>query len=458
MKFNLSKSMLKKILMGTTILNYILLITYVFLLITAFVYENYAFFIISIPAYILSNSWLFLLGFFGFEIFLITYYWYKDKQSKNTENSISTNTNIHNSFQEEISEDIFDDILDFDQQNEIGLDEHENIQLEEELEYPEFNNFDSAENDLATIEAEQDFNILWEEAIKHIELATSNDKKKVGELVKTEEKNSIQVELPLPVEEIKHKNKTSNPKNNFSLQKNLKKETIKDSANSYSLIKEPHRELYNQIAINNWIYEKKSDREVVGLYKLSLNETPFREKDISYLVEAGVINKMLIPLPMRSFYIYSIYENEAKKIVKYYLTNLCKNYNFPFTQKTISIVNYQDLGLDKKIWRLDFQIGREIIGLILIYDFLIFDEMTDTYSLSFDTKKELKALLATSQLHEQNKEMAALIVTDSNESKKLIEEYLLSTGYGQAQILAIGETKFDEEFLTLVKNNISTRK
>ncbi|MHA1557442.1 MAG: hypothetical protein ACTSPM_10975, partial [Candidatus Heimdallarchaeota archaeon] len=79
MKFQLSKSTLKKLLTGTTIINYFVLITYVFLLISASSFSSHFVFLLSIPAYVLSRSWLLIVGLFGFEILLITYYWYKNK-------------------------------------------------------------------------------------------------------------------------------------------------------------------------------------------------------------------------------------------------------------------------------------------------------------------------------------------------------------------------------------------
>ena len=79
MKLKISNNLLRKIIIGTTIFNCLLLVAYVCLLISATLFENYVIFIISIPAYIISDSWLLIIGLFGFESLLLLYYWIRNK-------------------------------------------------------------------------------------------------------------------------------------------------------------------------------------------------------------------------------------------------------------------------------------------------------------------------------------------------------------------------------------------
>ena len=100
MKFSLSIRTLKKILIGTTVINYIILVAYVFLVISVSFFESYAVFLLSLPAYVLSKSWLLVLGFFGFEGCLLLYYWYKNKNTVQSENLVETSQII-------LDEDVF---------------------------------------------------------------------------------------------------------------------------------------------------------------------------------------------------------------------------------------------------------------------------------------------------------------------------------------------------------------
>ncbi|MFW9922138.1 MAG: hypothetical protein ACFFDW_02490 [Candidatus Thorarchaeota archaeon] len=465
MKLSLSNRFLKKVLLGTTIVNYLLLVTYICHLISIFLFENYTIFLLSVPAYIMSNSWLLLVGFFGFEGLLIFYYWWKNKNSSNISNPVESTIRESNSNEEMVLEDF--DILSEDPFELEGIEEESfepeiipqrppPIKSSSNIVYANSNNniFRSTPQ---IDEAELEFDKLWEDAINHVKEATSNNKKKAGEpselltpkIIDKEISESQRNKFP-PI------NRTSNQGNNERLNefsRAIKSGDMKRSisGNDTSIIKVEHREFYNEIAMNNWIYENRADREKIGIYKPSIDESRFRQKDINYLIDSGVLYKLTIPFPLGSFPIYSINEFEDKKIIKNYLASICKKNRTSFAQKTISIVNYHDLGLDKKIWRLDFQIKNDIFGLIWISDFLIVDEQTNIYSLTFEKKKELKALLATAQLQFSNKESTAVIITDYNESKDLISSFTRNLGLGKATVLAVGEADFEKEFNNLLK-------
>jgi hypothetical protein len=467
MKFKLSRDLLRKLLIGTTVFNIILLITYVFLLISASFLENYFIFILSIPAFVFSKSWLLITGLFGVEICLLIYYWYKNKKTAPVETSNN----------EEIIQSIFDEEL-------IETDLIESIKTEpetiieptvvqesvivtsDELENEEDNILDIFEEDLqektpVLTKAEQEFELLWKEAIEHVKLAST--KKKTGG-----SDNLKKSEIPAETAEFHEQSKVkakSSSKDISPLQFDIEapsravipKSKIKPKRNNnnYSLIKDEHREFYNELAINNWIYKNSSDRERIGLYKLALDETRFREKNIQYLLEAGIIYKLVLPFHNGAFVVYAISENEDKKIIGNYLAKFCKQNNLTYNQKSIAFVNYSELGLDQKNWRFDFYINNSIVGVIWISNFLIEDNQSPHHTLAYKNKKTLQALLATSQINFTNKFLTPLIITDYGYNAREIKRYLDKEGYGQAEILAIGEKKFEQRFLKISRKAVS---
>ncbi|MCE7745158.1 MAG: hypothetical protein GPJ52_08510 [Candidatus Heimdallarchaeota archaeon] len=464
MKFSLSIRTLKKILIGTTVINYIILVAYVFLIVSLSFFESYAVFLLSLPAYVLSKSWLLVLGFFGFEGCLLLYYWYKNKSRVQSENLEETSQII-------LDEDVFSNASN----NSELFSETENSISDiafEEIERPEIEiehdndgmipvqTATKAQDDLELIESEKEFDRLWEEAIEHV---SSAYKKKAGESVNVTTKANEKIEPNQEptsnqkssdtISSVIEKNQQSNKVSRAIIAKSKLKR--KKNVDNVSLIKDQHREFYNEIALNNWIYQKNSDRERVGLFKLSLDETRFREKEFRYLIDAGILHKILIPFHSGSFVIYSLYEGEDKKIIKNYLAKLCKRNGLSFTQKSIAFVNYSDLGLERKNWRFDFHINNSVVGIIWLSNFLIEDDQTKTISLAYQQKKELKALLATAQINQSKRNLTAIIITDYNYNKKLIKKHIENMGFGQATIFAVGEKNFESQIIKELKNKIS---
>lgn len=460
MKFSLSIRTLKKILIGTTVINYIILVAYVFLVISVSFFESYAVFLLSLPAYVLSKSWLLVLGFFGFEGCLLLYYWYKNKNTVQSENLEETSQII-------LDEDVFNNDSELFSETEnsisnIAIEEIERPEIEVEHEIDGMTTVQAAtaQDNFELIEAEKEFDRLWEEAIDHV---SSAYKKKAGESLsvntKANEKNESAQEPTgdSSSSDTRRSISDTNHQSNKVSRAIIDKSKLKSKKNvgNVSLIKDQHREFYNEIALNNWIYQKNSDRERVGLFKLSLDETRFREKEFRYLIDAGILHKMLIPFPSGSFVIYSLYEGEDKKIIKNYLAKLCKHNGLSLTQKSIAFVNYSDLGLDRKNWRFDFHINNSVVGIIWLSNFLIEDDQTKTISLAFQQKKELKALLATAQINHSNRILTAIIITDYNYNKKLIKKHIENMGFGQATIFAVGEKSFESQIMKELKNKIS---
>jgi hypothetical protein len=422
---------------------------------------------LSIPAFIFSRSWLLIAGLFGFEIFLIIYYVFKSKNKVSLEESTEDKQAIDMLFDEEIIEDesLIEQINDFEIDKSFeSHEEIEQINLNTEITAPNSEETYIEEVDVkdpVLLHAEQEFDQLWKEAINHVKNA--NSKKKAGESV---DLNDEEQEIELDVQTKNDSTRDDSVEKNVSpLKFDIKstsraiipKSKIKHKKNlgNYSMIKNEHREFYNELAINNWIYLNSKDRERVGLYKIALDETRFREKDIMYLVENGIIHKFTIPFPTDSFSVYSIYESEDKKIISNYLAKLCKQNNLKFNQKSIAFVNYAELGLERKNWRFDFYINNSIVGLIWISNFLIEDEQSSNYSIAFNNKKILKALLAASQISFPDRKLSALIIIDYNHNAREIKRYLRQVGYGQVQILAIGEKNFEKKLLKASKTEIS---
>jgi hypothetical protein len=435
-------------------------VAYIFLIVSITFFDSYAVFLLSLPAYILSKSWMLILGFFGFEGLLLVYYWYKNKNSIQTENLVETTEII-------LDEDIFKENNEIFSESGNSIEDH-SIEEIGHLEIDLLDEIDEMipvetpleQDNLELIEAEKEFDKLWEEAIDHVKSAY---KKKAGEslsvISSTEEENELNLQLTnnanrkksignMP-EKSPRSNKTSRA---VSVKSKLKR---KKNLADVSLIKDHHREFYNEVAMNNWIYQRNSDRDRVGLYKLSLDETRFREKEISYLIDVGILHKLLIPFPSGSFVVFSLYEGEDKKIINNYLAKLCKRNGLKFTQKSIAFVNYTDLGLDRKNWRFDFHVNNSIVGLIWLSNFLIEDDQTRTVSIAYQQKKELKALLATAQINHSNKNMTALVITDYDSNKEIIENHIETIGFGQATIFAVGEQNFESQIMKELKSKIS---
>ncbi|MHA1187315.1 MAG: hypothetical protein ACTSXA_12230 [Candidatus Heimdallarchaeota archaeon] len=461
MKFSLSNKTLKKILIGTTVVNYILLIAYGFLLISALLFENYAIFMLSLPAYVLSRSWILIVGLFGFEILLLIYYRYKEKKSPDAkESDIAEIDSIMNDNLVVIQENL-------DDQQEIEFtNTYEELSIDEMIEDtnktpPSINipitNISRMTNQEKK-QAELDFDKLWEEAIDHVQSAS--DKKKDGEQLNLDAGDKTLEGFFHPINKRKSTTKTVKSKQRSGDHIDPRKKEhalvrkLTGSKGNPSVLQPNHRELFNEIALNNWIYKNVADREKFGVHKTSLDESKYREKDIEYLIEAGVLYKLLVPFPKGSFVVYSIYETEDKKIVRSYLTKICKKRNLRLNQKTITLENYQEYGLEKKNWRFDFQITNEIYGLIWTSNYLIEDSQTKSYSLAFTNKNEIKAILAAIQTSNK-KEKTAVIITDYTENTREILNYLEVKGYGIPFIIPVGESNFEEKFLGMLTNKIS---
>ncbi len=458
MKFSLSKKTLKKILIGTTVVNYILLVAYVFLLVSALLFENYAIFILSLPAYVLSKSWLLIVGFFGFEVCLLVYYWYKKKKSQDVNEADIEEIDAIMNDNVVIIEENFDDFKEDEVRNSNDsltinelIEEHSNTPQNVDIHIANINGMTSQER----AQAERDFDKLWEEAINHVQSAS--DKKKAGEQLNLDASDKtlegffppIDSQKSTTIPKRKNKEQIDKRKKDYALVKKLT-----GSEGSHSILKPNHRELFNEIALNNWIYKNTTDREKFGVFKTSLDESKYREKDIEYLIESRVLYKLLIPFPSGSFVVYSIYEGEDKKIVRSYLTKICKKQNLRLNQKTISLDNYKEFDLEKKTWRFDFQINNSILGLIWTSSYLIEDEQTKSYSLAFTNKSEIKALLAVTQTS-TGKEKTAVVITDYSDNTNEILNYLETKGYGVPYILPIGESDFEENFHKILTNKIS---
>lgn len=457
MKFSLSKKTLKKILIGTTIVNYILLLAYGFLLISTLLFENYAIFMLSLPAYIISKSWMLIAGLFGFEILLLIYYRYKDRKNSDVNESDITEIDAIMNDNVIVIQENLDDLPDLGlSNNHNGLTNDETI--DETNTTPNFDipvaNVGSMTNQERT-QAELDFDKLWEEAIDHVQSAS--DKKKDGVQLDLDVGDKTLEGFFRPVNK---RELTSKPKQRSKEQIDQRKKEhaivrkLTGSKGSPSVLQPNHRELFNEIAINNWIYRNAADREKFGIHKTSLDESNYREKDIEYLIEAGVLYKLLVPFPAGSFVVYSIYETEDKKIVRSYLTKICKKQNLRLNQKTITLENYQEFGLEKKNWRFDFQINNDILGLIWTSNYLIEDNQTKSYSLAFTNKTEIKAILAATQTNSA-KEKTAVIVTDYADNTNEILNYLKTKGYGTPYILPVGESDFEANFLGMLTSKVS---
>jgi hypothetical protein len=486
-KIKISVKTLRKILVGTTIINYLLLGTFIFLLLSATTVNNYTVFLLSVPAYVLSRSWLLLVGLFGFEGLLLVYYWMKIKQGvpveeKETDTQLTLGDNA-----------AFDNLAtllshDYDESTAVEPSSvHDEDRLSENEIEQQIRQFServisaagqeqetpTAEEDpFEDLEADFEFDRLWEEAIDHVKLA--GKKKASGEQrVNKRDDRETSVEQPAkraanqPTQKKSAKHKTTDrsssqrtqerPSGKPSINRPLKDQsnraystnppgTAATSQKNPSIIKEEHKQLYNEIAMNNWIYERKADRERVGQYKIALDETRFREKNLEYLFEGNILFKLDVPFPSGAFNIFTLFAEEDKKIIRTYLARQCSKQKLALKQKTIAFQNYQDFSLRQQRWRFDLYIPDVLLGLILTSNFLLLDSGTNKTALTLAAREQIKALLAACQLQFDTKELTAMIITDTVAHAALLEKHLHRQGFGQAAVLAFGHQQFPQQF------------
>ena len=299
MKLRISESKLRKAVIGTTVFNGLLLVTYIFHLITLMVNETYTLFILSLPSYLLSRSWLLLIGLFGLESLLLVYYWFKSKNAPSTRETQAEAT-LPETF--DIDELLEEDNEQLDLVENEALTSRETITdsnnpepdyrpieqepLQDEPSQEPLEVYQSALDEMDTDDPtiELEFDKLWEEAIKHVRSAAI--KKKAGLMQTSEKPKPIEAKpvRPLVARSMKEFTGKKTIAKDSSLENPLSRALIRKSklkpkqlVFNPSLIRDEHREFYNEIALNNWIYRDSHDRKRVGIFKTALDETRFQE-------------------------------------------------------------------------------------------------------------------------------------------------------------------------------------
>ncbi|MBD3189918.1 MAG: hypothetical protein GF308_04715 [Candidatus Heimdallarchaeota archaeon] len=496
MKFSLNPRAQRIILISTTVINYLLLLAYIFLLISSFVVDSYIIFLFSIPAYLLNNSWLFLILFFIVEILVMVYGWLK--QRKRTQLAM-TDEDFHslfdeqelvldeeegenselgeeelpnwelfssdNSQQTELLEPLHLEPIPTNQEEgnqsplsptEASLDSSQSSQSPEACSQEDSASqtgtiissnvsdpFNISPEEQISLEEELAFDKLWQEAIEQVSRASNSNQTNPsfttadGKPITQQEDKDEEASYP-PIPNIEELVSTSM----------VEKEQLKITP---SLLKEEHREFFNEIALNSWIYARSADRKRVGIFKTALDETRFTEKHFDYLMSAGILIKMIIPFPNGPFVIYTLYENQDVKIVKDYFFKFCKKHQLSIFPKTKEFNDHQALGLEKKSWRFDFEINKAIVGAFWLTPHFLESDSIGNYSLTHSTRAEFKALMATVQLDYPKNQGIAVIITDYQENIGRIEDYIQGQGLGTAKVLAIGEQNFQKQFLKVIE-------
>jgi hypothetical protein len=415
------------------------------------------------------------------------YYWLKFKKgvqlssSSEDENfSINDEDNHFTEFSpSEISE--FDTLIDdqdlFNELNDLSSIDEQNQDIDEEniSSLPSlFDNSQENEGELTGIIAadenldsnsstnkptinekvsEKEFEKKMDDALKYVDFSNFEHKKQSLQDKKKETNWFSGKGEPIDISSL---NKKQSENDNRLQKKHSRAMVKKDRTETASLAKVPsilkveHKELYDEISLNNWIYYSQAAREKLGIYKPALDETRFREKDISYLLEARIIFKILLPHPTGEILIYSIQPNEGKKIIQIYLSRIAKNNNYELQQKTVNIKDYQHFSLDRKSWRFDFYVPKLILGKIWLTNFLLEDTGTDEVTLTYQSREEVKALLATTQIHFEQEELIPIIITDYQENGQIIEEVIEKMELGNVNVLLLSDKKFEKRFLKLL--------
>lgn len=500
MKFSLNSRAQRIILISTTIINYLLLIAYILLLISSFVVDSYILFLFSIPAYLLNNSWIFLLLFFIIEILIMTYGWLKQRartQLSVTDDDFESLFDDQELFpeEEEANEVLENEELavwesfssDHGQQTELleplnsepvspqqGGEEDESQSLLPPTEAPLDSSSHSSEafskedNTTPTgtvispstsdpfnippekeisLEEELAFDKLWQEAIDQVSRASQSNESTSSFTTADGKRITHQEE--------KDEEAPSQPTPNIDELVSTKAVEKGDLKITPSLLKDEHREFFNEIALNSWIYARQADRKRVGIFKTALDETRFTEKDFDYLISAGILLKLIIPFPNGSFVIYTLYDNQDVKIVKDYFFKLCKRKQLTISPKTKEFNDHQSLGLEKKSWRFDFEINKQVVGVFWLTPHFLESDSIGNYSLTYSTRAEFKALMATVQLDYPKNHGMAVIITDYQENVGRIENYIQAQGLGIAKVLAIGEQNFQKQFLKMIESSLN---
>ncbi|MBN1328542.1 MAG: hypothetical protein JXA54_03620 [Candidatus Heimdallarchaeota archaeon] len=420
--FNIKKISNKVLLIGISIFNMIIFLSFIIDLLLRSNKLPASLIIFAIPIELLSGNFLFVFSILGIEIFLITLIWLRIKKNKTYENASNEEFNFDFLTGDQINDNNDEESLDLFEANDSTPQENNNdINRNFVLEY----------ND-----TDFDFNLSEsEEMIARENYEDINDDEfDLSPSYLTDfDESFIKESRSIISEELK-----TNDKPQF--------QSNKEIANDYQFA------IYQNIVNNIWVYEKARDRERIGFDHNALDESQIPLSELSSLIKMGLVFKQTIQHPTGSFVVYTSNPKTEKQIINDYIRRICRAKRIRIISRKIDFLNYQELGLLKKTWQFDFEIPElNIIGCIWTDDSFVISNTN--MNILTEKKEELKALIATITL-KMKEEGIALIITNQKANSEIIKDFVKRTGWGKAIVLYFSDAKFIDKFTKCIEKKL----
>jgi hypothetical protein len=405
--FKLKKKTNKIILVGVFIFNFIILLSFIFDLLIRFSILSNSLTFFALPIELLSSNFALVIVLLLFEGLLIGFCWFnlrKEVKMKNDSEKVKVE---------------FDFLLDDQEENITNVQEgHINSDLEI---------LDINPNDIL-IEDSINYGIN-ETHINHSLDSTQSEKT----ILLDEEEHDISpgflaMDDTLLEMDLNNEHPQIKTKNNIT---------------DYQFA------LYQNIVNNKWLYEKVSDRERIGFDNNAINESNIPISDLNSLVKSNLIYKKEISHPKGSFFVFTSNPNVEREIILAIIRRICLSNRYKTAKRKIDFPNWKEFGLAKKSWQFDIEIPQQAILIVIWTENAFFSNKTKL-TLKQEYKDELKALFAAISLKFKF-EGKAVIISNTKERLEVISKYIKSVGWGNAYLLNISSSKFELNFIELIK-------
>ncbi|MFW9924968.1 MAG: hypothetical protein ACFFDW_16955, partial [Candidatus Thorarchaeota archaeon] len=212
-----------------------------------------------------------------------------------------------------------------------------------------------------------------------------------------------------------------------------------------SLINDFQYGFYQTIIQNEWLFEKSTDRERVGLEKYAIDEAKISLNDLNELLKSKLIQKNIVSHPSGNFSIISAKKNAEKIVIREIIKKFLIDNRIRFNQKRYEFQNWNEFGLQKKCWEFDFTLDENSsVICLLIPENITKNIEQNSDNLSSDEKELIKALIAVIELKMGNNG-SAIIITNSKDHMLKIDKFVASTGWGEVTILDFSNNEFFNE-------------
>ncbi|MHA1212597.1 MAG: hypothetical protein ACTSSH_09055, partial [Candidatus Heimdallarchaeota archaeon] len=341
--FKLKKLSNKALLVGISIFNIIILISFIVeLFINSNILPN-SLIILALPVELISSNILIVIAVLVIEGLLIALVWIRSKKGASSENSIDE------SFE-------FDFLSEETDSNET-VPEINRINTED---VPESNIFEDEES------WDQPIVLDYNEVTQQAEIEESSRNDYIDNPIIADEEDfdispGFLASINEPIQEEVNESLISKVSTNPVKTEQLKRPS--EIVNDYQFA------IYQNIVNNVWLYDKARDRNRIGFEHNAIDESQIPLSELSRLMKSGLIYKQIIQHPTGQFTVYASNPNAEKQIIIDYVRRVCRKKRFKLISRKIEFVNWQEFGLKNKIWQFDLEItDSAIIGLIWTND------------------------------------------------------------------------------------------